>query len=77
MAGLKLPPPELLKVKSPFGTNGVPELKESSTVALHETVDPLVAIEGAHETEALVGLTTAVRALVPGPLVGAWSESPP
>ena len=36
-AGLKLPLPELPKVKSPFGTNGVPEPAESWTVALHET----------------------------------------
>jgi hypothetical protein len=51
-------------------------LRESSTVALHVTWDPLVAIEGRHETDEVVGLTTAVRAFVPGPLLEAWSESP-
>lgn len=75
-AGLKLPAPEVLKVKSPFGTNA-PVPRESSTVALHATGDPLEAIEGKHETEARVGLVTAVSALVPSPLLGAWSESPP
>lgn len=64
-------------MKSPFGTNGTPMPKESSIVALHETGEPPAAIDGEQETKAVVGLTSAVRALVPGPLLVAWSESPP